>query len=85
MTAFQIDSSGTITTRETLDYETWASYDLIVKATDSRNPKLSETVSVLVNITDVNEGPPEFSLDLYEVNLDEHSAFWNGGGKGCGN
>lgn len=40
-----------------LDYETVQSITVTVRATDSANPALSSTATVIVNINDVNESP----------------------------
>ena len=53
--AFAIDASGNITTAAELDYETLASYNLTVEVTDSGG--LTDTATVTVSVTDVNEGP----------------------------
>lgn len=53
--AFDIDSSGTITTVTALDYETTAQYTLTVEVTDQGS--LSDTATITVNVTDVVEAP----------------------------
>ncbi|WP_346190067.1 cadherin domain-containing protein [Rubritalea halochordaticola] len=54
--AFAINSStGEVTTATALDYETVASYSLTVTATDGGG--LSDTASVSITVTDVNENP----------------------------
>ena len=56
--AFSIDSStGQLKTGEILDHETKASYTVVVTASDN---SLSDTISVTINVTDVND-PPVFT------------------------
>ncbi|XP_041779584.1 protein dachsous [Anopheles merus] len=59
-TSFQINPvSGEITTRDSLDRETKASYDLVVEARDQGTPYRSSRVSVKVQILDVNDNAPD--------------------------
>ncbi|NWK54946.1 cadherin domain-containing protein [Verrucomicrobiaceae bacterium N1E253] len=55
---FAINSgTGEITTTTALNYETMASYSLTVTVTDDGAPVLSDTATVTVNVTNVNEAP----------------------------
>uniref|UniRef100_A0A182SHC2 Cadherin domain-containing protein n=1 Tax=Anopheles maculatus TaxID=74869 RepID=A0A182SHC2_9DIPT len=59
-TSFQINPvSGEITTRDSLDRETKASYDLVVEARDQGTPYRSSRVSVQIQILDVNDNAPD--------------------------
>lgn len=59
--AFAIDSStGVVSTTAALDRETRASYSLTVVATDSGSPSRSNTISLAVTVTDVNDNSPVF-------------------------
>jgi hypothetical protein len=59
--AFQIDSStGRITTKSKLDYETKTSYQFKVTAADGGQSVLRGTSSVTVNVVDVNDNKPIF-------------------------
>jgi hypothetical protein len=61
--AFSIDSgTGEITVANPLDYETRGSYTLIVLVEDSGSPTLSDTATITVTVTDVNEAPTEIAL-----------------------
>lgn len=51
--------SGEIVTREPLDRETKASYDLVAEARDQGVPYRSARVTVHVTVTDVNDNAPE--------------------------
>ncbi|NJK83608.1 MAG: cadherin repeat domain-containing protein [Saprospiraceae bacterium] len=64
---FQIDAStGQITVKNTLDFETLASYTLTVKVSDNGVPVLNDEASITINVSDVNEAPvvtiADFSL-----------------------
>ncbi|XP_055084217.1 cadherin-12-like [Periophthalmus magnuspinnatus] len=57
---FDIDNvEGTISTNELLDRESTAQHNLTVRATKVSSPLLFSKVSVLVEVLDVNEFPPE--------------------------
>ncbi|XP_058056650.1 protein dachsous [Anopheles bellator] len=59
-TSFQINPvSGEITTRESLDRESKASYDLVVEARDQGTPYRSSRVSVRIQILDMNDNAPD--------------------------
>ena len=56
MDAFSIvNTSGQLRTNVALDHETKASYSVTVTATDGDN--LSDTTTVTISVTDVNEAP----------------------------
>lgn len=59
---------------DNLDYEKVKEYALTVRATDSLSGIFAE---VLVNIlvTDVNDCPPEFQYDSYNVTVSEAAPF----------
>ena len=53
--AFTVDSAtGQLKTKVALDYETKNSYDVIITVSDG---KLTDTISVTINVSDVNEAP----------------------------
>jgi len=54
---FSVDAAGNIVLSGSLDYETQTTYVLTVTAADSGSPSLSETASVTIHVTDVNEAP----------------------------
>ncbi|XP_034038208.1 protocadherin Fat 2 isoform X2 [Thalassophryne amazonica] len=69
---FMIDSqNGMIVTSQVLDHETTKHFNLKIKATDNGTVPLSGEAYVFVNVTDVNDNPPEFVRTLYEAMLDE--------------
>ncbi|MBN3316213.1 PCD23 protein, partial [Atractosteus spatula] len=66
---FAIDPyTGVITLTETLDYEDQSQYELRIRASDS----VHETESaVRVHVLDVNDNPPVFSRESYQVVIPE--------------
>ena len=60
-------NSGVITTRRELDREVNASFTILVVAEDQGTPSLSSNVTFLVNVTDVNDNRPMFSITTYTV------------------
>uniref|UniRef100_A0A671UNM0 FAT atypical cadherin 2 n=1 Tax=Sparus aurata TaxID=8175 RepID=A0A671UNM0_SPAAU len=69
---FEIDPhSGLIVTKQVLDYEDTTHFKLKIKATDNGSVPLSSEAFVLINVTDVNDNPPDFVTSQYEAMLDE--------------
>ncbi|KAF3694240.1 Protocadherin Fat 2 FAT tumor suppressor -like protein 2 Precursor [Channa argus] len=69
---FEIDpQSGFIVTKQVLDYENTKQFNLKIKATDNGTVSLSSEAHVFVNVTDVNDNPPDFVSSQYESALDE--------------
>ena len=69
---FHIDSnSGIIFTSQVLDYERFPQHNFVVVAMDSGMPQLSSEVRVKVDVTDMNDNPPEFSRSVYECTVSE--------------
>ncbi|XP_005472325.1 protocadherin-16 [Oreochromis niloticus] len=69
---FQLHAStGALSTSRGLDRETHAKYTLEVVATDRGSPALSATVTVEVNVLDVNDNNPVFSKSSYSVEISE--------------
>ncbi|KAI5732884.1 hypothetical protein M8J76_005324 [Diaphorina citri] len=65
---------GSITVVDELDFETVQEYTLTVRATDSVSGHSAE-VFVSVRVTDVNDCPPEFPQDWYNVSISEAAPF----------
>ena len=63
--------TGNIKTRIRLDRETDSSIDFLVIAYDNGIPQLSGTTSVRVKIEDINDNPPFFEQDTYDVEVPE--------------
>nr|XP_029505015.1 protocadherin Fat 2-like [Oncorhynchus nerka] len=69
---FKIDpQSGLIVTTQVLDYEKTKHFQLKIKAIDNGTNPLSSDAYVTVNVTDVNDNPPNFSKTHYQATLDE--------------
>ncbi|KFV61323.1 Protocadherin Fat 2, partial [Dryobates pubescens] len=69
---FSIDAStGQITTAQALDYEKHQQFRMKVRAVDHGVPPLSSDALVLVDVTDINDNPPEFSQLQYEAKVSE--------------
>lgn len=66
--------SGIITLAKPLDREEKAIYNLTVEATDQGVPKKSTIVSLIVNVQDVNDNPPEFTSKHYFASIPEMSS-----------
>lgn len=72
MGLFSIDSlTGHLTLTRHLDYETAQRHTLIVSATDAGDSPLSANLTILVEVQDVNDNPPVFERNEYEVNVIE--------------
>ncbi|KAJ8416521.1 hypothetical protein AAFF_G00358090 [Aldrovandia affinis] len=69
---FGIDrDSGVIWTACALDHEETAQHKLVVRAVDGGVPPLSSDVSVLIDVTDLNDNAPVFTQRVYEVRVSE--------------
>nr|XP_046262776.1 protocadherin Fat 2 isoform X2 [Scatophagus argus] len=69
---FEIDPhSGLIFTKQVLDHEHTKHFNLKVKVTDNGTIPLSSEAFVFINVTDVNDNPPDFVTSQYEATLDE--------------
>lgn len=67
---FAIDAkTGHLTLTQHLDYETAQRHTLIVTATDSGEPPLQANLTILVEVQDVNDNPPQFEQNEYRVQV----------------
>ncbi|XP_037031417.1 fat-like cadherin-related tumor suppressor homolog isoform X7 [Bradysia coprophila] len=66
--------SGIITLAKPLDREEKAIYNLTVEATDQGVPKKSTIATLVVNVQDVNDNPPEFTSKHYFASIPEMSS-----------
>ncbi|XP_052005427.1 protocadherin alpha-C2-like isoform X1 [Xyrauchen texanus] len=64
----------TIVTSAFLDRETISSYNVTVTATDGGTPPLSSSMTVQVEVADVNDNPPRFEQTSYTVYVSENNA-----------
>ena len=69
---FEINSdSGFVQTTQPLDCELQASYEFTLTATDMGNPSLSSEVQGTLTIIDENDNAPMFTMDVYQVSINE--------------
>lgn len=69
---FEVDAqTGLVFTKQVLDHENTQHFNLKIRATDNGTVPLSSETGVFVNITDVNDNPPDFISSQYEATLDE--------------
>ena len=54
-----------------LDREVKDKYELVVKATDGGNPRLSSETKVTVNVLDINDNSPRFKKATYQTKIKE--------------
>lgn len=64
-------STGIFTLTSDLDYEKEEHYRFVVSGTDSGQPRLSSTVTVYINVKDVNDNIPSFTQPLYKADIPE--------------
>ncbi|XP_070426535.1 protocadherin Fat 2 [Equus przewalskii] len=69
---FQINgSTGEMSTVQELDYEAQQHFHVKVRAMDRGDPPLTGETLVVVNVSDINDNPPEFRQPQYEANVSE--------------
>ncbi|XP_007188683.2 protocadherin Fat 2 [Balaenoptera acutorostrata] len=69
---FQINgSTGEMSTVQELDYEAQQHFNVKVRAMDRGDPPLTGETLVVVNVSDINDNPPEFRQPHYEANVSE--------------
>lgn len=72
---FSVDfNTGGLYVVDNLDYETQREYALTVRATDSVSGVFADVLVSLL-VTDINDCPPEFSVDSYNISISEASPF----------
>ncbi|KAF3852693.1 hypothetical protein F7725_006048 [Dissostichus mawsoni] len=67
-------SSGTLRLLQPLDYSRVKEYRLVVQASDGGTPSLVGNGSVVLKVKDVNNNPPQFSKERYDVTVSENLA-----------
>ena len=71
---FDINSTtGEIYVTSGLDRETYSTYSVTVLAKDSGIVPLNSTTIINININDVNDNIPVFSMEVYFISIDEES------------
>lgn len=72
---FKIDSrQGFIMLTRKLDFETTQKYALVIGAQDKGSPPLRSNLTLNIEVQDVNDNPPTFEKDEYQVNVAESLA-----------
>ncbi|KAK7006067.1 Cadherin EGF LAG seven-pass G-type receptor 2 [Halocaridina rubra] len=72
--AFSLDpTSGVVRTARLIDRETVAQYSLVAYAVDKGAPKKSSSVTILVDVEDINDNPPMFDTDRIQLYITENS------------
>ena len=69
---FGIDANGLISITDTLDREETNLYNIVIVATDNGEPPKSDTTTVRISVIDVNDNPPLFDKQLFEVSVIEN-------------
>ena len=64
-------STGIFTLTSELDFETEEHYRFVVSGSDNGEPRLSSTVTVYINVKDVNDNSPTFSQAVYRAEVAE--------------
>uniref|UniRef100_A0A4W3IWA4 FAT atypical cadherin 3a n=1 Tax=Callorhinchus milii TaxID=7868 RepID=A0A4W3IWA4_CALMI len=64
--------TGLIKVNKQLDREQVSGYSLTVQAKDSGTPSMSSTVTVNVDVSDINDNPPEFTPANYSTVIQEN-------------
>ena len=69
---FRIDPrTGAIRTTRKLDSEDQSTYQIPVAIHDSGLPPMYANTTVVVEVEDINDNPPQFSEELYEGEVEE--------------
>lgn len=63
--------SGIVILSKPLDREVKAMYNLTVQAEDQGSPRLTAVTSLVVNVQDINDNPPEFTSKYYFASVPE--------------
>ncbi|XP_041050027.1 protocadherin Fat 1-like isoform X1 [Carcharodon carcharias] len=69
---FRIDSkTGAMYVNRSLDYESCQEYYLSIDGNRKGRPLFSDSTTVIINVTDVNDNPPKFSHSVYNAEISE--------------
>ncbi|XP_056094144.1 protocadherin alpha-8-like [Rhinichthys klamathensis goyatoka] len=68
------DNMYSLVTKGVLDRETVSHYEITITATDLGQPPLSSFKTLSVQVSDVNDNPPEFSINPIELYMIENNA-----------
>ncbi|KAJ7415080.1 Protocadherin beta-14 [Willisornis vidua] len=68
------DNYYELRTNAALDRESKAQYNITITARDWGTPRLSSRESIFVQISDVNDNPPEFTQEIYTMSVTENNS-----------
>ncbi|NXY37034.1 PCDBG protein, partial [Pomatorhinus ruficollis] len=68
------DNYYELRTNAALDRERTAEYNITITATDWGTKRLSSRESIFVQISDVNDNPPEFTQEVYTMSVTENNS-----------
>nr|XP_017214532.1 protocadherin alpha-3-like [Danio rerio] len=68
------DNMYSLVTKDRLDRETHSQYDITITASDLGQPSLTASTTLSVEISDVNDNAPEFSINPLDLYLMENNA-----------
>uniref|UniRef100_A0A8C3MAP8 Uncharacterized protein n=1 Tax=Geospiza parvula TaxID=87175 RepID=A0A8C3MAP8_GEOPR len=68
------DNYYELRTNAALDRERTAEYNITITATDWGRKRLSSQESIFVQISDVNDNPPEFTQEVYTMSVTENNS-----------
>ena len=66
-------NNGLLMIASSLDYETASEHHLVIAVSDNGRPPLHSNISVSINITDVNDNPPQFNQSIYNTSIPENT------------
>ena len=69
---FSISQGGAVSVISPLDHEQCKWYRLLLKAETETSPKVASFMEVKVEVTDVNDNPPMFEDEIYEIRVPEN-------------
>lgn len=67
-------NNGLLMIASSLDYETDSVHQMEIIVSDNGRPSLSSSISVSVNISDVNDNAPQFIQSVYKVSVPENTS-----------
>ncbi|XP_029816069.1 protocadherin beta-16-like [Manacus vitellinus] len=68
------DNYYELRTNAALDRESTAQYNITITATDWGRARLSSRENIFVQISDVNDNPPEFTQEIYTMSVTENNS-----------
>ena len=66
-------NTGVVTFNGPFDHEDTTEYNFTVTATDQGVPSLSDTTYLVIQVLDINDNRPEFSMQIYQESIPENT------------